>query len=76
MKGTGRKTISQGKGLPNFICPLMKVSLPLMRIVLISLAKNILIPLGLTATASKTDADIEKKFYGPNIRSSDLGNTL
>ena len=38
--------------LGNFFGPLMKVGLPLMKNVLTSLAKFVLIPLGLTATAS------------------------
>ena len=40
----------------------MTAVLPLMKNVLTSSAKNILIPLGLTATASATDAAIQKKF--------------
>ena len=41
----------------------MKVSLPLMKNVLLSLAKIGLIPLGLTAVASDTDAGNQKKIY-------------
>ena len=36
------------------------------------LAKNVLIPLGLRAAASVTDAAIHKKMFGSGTRSSDL----
>ena len=49
LKGTTGKTVSQEGGLLNFLGPLMKVRLPLMKNVLLSLAKIDLIPLGLTA---------------------------
>ena len=38
--------------------------MPLVGNVLKSLAKSVLIPLGLTATASATDAAIHKKIFG------------
>ena len=41
----------------------MAAGLPLMKNVLASLAKSVLIPLGLTAAASATDAAIQKKVY-------------
>ena len=63
LKGTARKIISQEGGLLNFLGWLMKVSLPLMKNVLLSLAKIGLIPLGLTAVASDTDAGNQKKIY-------------
>ena len=40
----------------------MTAGLLLMKIVLTSLAKRVLLPLGLTAAASATDAAIQKKF--------------
>ena len=43
------------------------VGLPLMKTVLTPLAKSVLIPLGLTAAASATDASIQKKIYGSGI---------
>ena len=43
------------------------VGLPLMKTVLTPLAKSVLIPLGLTAAASATDAAIQKKIYGSGI---------
>ena len=40
---------------------LLKTGLPLMKNVIKSLAKSVLIPLGLTAAASAADAGIHKK---------------
>ena len=42
----------------------MTAGLPLMNNVHTSLAKSVLIPLGLTAAASATDAAIQKKIFG------------
>ena len=42
----------------------MTTALPLMKNVLTPLAKSILVPLGLTAAASSTDAAIQKIIYG------------
>ena len=44
--------------------PLLKTGLPLMKTVLKPLAKSVLIPLGLTAAASATDAAVHKKMFG------------
>ena len=44
--------------------PLLKTGLSLMKSVLKSLAKGVLIPLGLTATAAATDAAIHQKKFG------------
>ena len=63
LKGTPQKIISQEGGLPNFLVPLMKVALPLMKNVLTPLAKSILIPLGLTAAISVANAAIQRKIY-------------
>ena len=60
LKETSGKIISQEGGALNFLGPLMKGDLPLMKNVLISLAKSVLIPLGLMAVASETDAAIQK----------------
>ena len=38
--------------------PLMKAGSPLMKNILLLLAKNVLVPIGLTAVASATDAVI------------------
>ena len=51
---------------------LLKTGLPFIGNVLKSLAKSILIPLGLTAAASATDAAIHKKMFGSDTRPSDL----
>ena len=42
----------------------MKTGLPLVKNVIKPLAKSVLIPLGLTATASAADAGIHKKILG------------
>ena len=51
-----------GSVLSNLAGPLMKVA--------ISLAKNVLAPLGITAAASVTDARIQKKIDDPGLPSS------
>ena len=48
--------------------------MPLIGNVLKPLAKSVLIPLGLTAAASKTDAAIYKEMFGPGTRPSDLAS--
>ena len=58
LKENNEKIISQGGFLSNFLGLLMKVGLPLTKTVPRSLVKRILIVLGLTATASATDAAI------------------
>ena len=47
-----------------FLGPLLKTGLPLIKRVIKPLAKSVLIPLGLTAAASATDAGIYKKILG------------
>ena len=61
--GITRKITSQEEGFLNFLRPLMSVILPLMKNILPSLAKSVLIPLGLTIAASATDAAVEKKTF-------------
>ena len=57
--------------LEGFLCrlsrPLLKTGLPLLKNVLKPLAKNVLIPLRLTAGASATDAAIHKKMFVSGI---------
>ena len=53
LKGTARKISSQKGGFLNFLRPLTTADLPLMKNVLTSLAKSVLVPLGLTTAASK-----------------------
>ena len=52
-----------GRFFGTLLGPLLKTSLPLMKNVLKPLAKIILIPLGLTAAPSATDAAIHKKTF-------------
>ena len=47
----------------NFLVSLMRVGLLLIENVLMPLAKSALIPLGLTAAESATDASIQKKLW-------------
>ena len=54
--------IGQSRGfLGRFLVSLLKTGLPIMKNVLKPLVKKVLIPLGLTASASATDAVIHKK---------------
>ena len=55
------KMIQSGGFLGRLLGPLLKTGLPLMKNVIKSLAKSVLIPLGLTAAASTADAGIHKK---------------
>ena len=52
------KMRQSGRFLGRILGPLLKTGLPLMRNAIKPLAKSILIPLGLTAAASATDAGI------------------
>ena len=56
--------IGQSGFLGRLLGPFLKTGLPLIRTVLKPLAKSILIPLGLAAAASATDAAIRKKMFG------------
>ena len=58
------KMIQSGGFLGRLLGPLLKTGLPLMKSVIKPLAKNVLIPLGLTAAASAADAGIHKKILG------------
>ena len=63
--------IGQSEGsLGTLLGSLLKTGLPLIENVLKPLAKSILIPLGLTAVASGTDAVIHKKMFGFGMRPS------
>ena len=55
------KMIQSGGFLGRLLGPLLKTGLPLIKNVIKPLAKSVLIPLGLTATASAVDAGIHKK---------------
>ena len=52
-----------GAFLGRLLGPLLKIGLPLIGNVLKALVKSALIPLGLTASASATDAVIHKKMF-------------
>ena len=57
--------IGQSRGfLGRFLGPLLKTGLPLIRNVLEPLAKSVLVPLGLTALTSATDAAVYMKMFG------------
>ena len=58
------KIIQSERFLGGFLGPFMKVDLPLMKNLLTSLTKNVLIPLGLKAAATTVDAGIHKKILG------------
>ena len=56
------KIIQSGGFLIKLLGPLLKTGLPLIKNVIKSLAKSVLIPLGLTAAASAADSGIHKKY--------------
>ena len=56
--------MQSGGFLGRLLGPLLKTGLPLMKSTIKPLAKNVLIPLGLTAAASAADAGIHKKILG------------
>ena len=58
------KMIQAGGFLGKLLGPLLKTRLPLMKSVIIALAKSVFIPLGLTAAALAADAGIHKKILG------------
>ena len=58
------KIIKSGGFLRRLLGPLLKTGLPFMKNVVKSLAKSVLIPLGLTVAASAADAGINKNILG------------
>ena len=58
------KMIQSGGFLGRLLGPLLKAGLPLIKNVIVPLAKSVLIHLGLTASASEVDAGIHKKILG------------
>ena len=58
------KMIQSGGFLSRLLSPLLRTGLPLMESVIKPLAKNVLLPLGLTAAASAADAGIHTKILG------------
>ena len=63
-KNQSSKIGQSGGFLGRFLGTLRKAGLSLMLNVLMPLAKSVLMPLGLTAAASATDAIIHKKMFG------------
>ena len=57
-----------------FLAPLIRAELTLIKSVLFSLAKSLLIPLGLTAAVSATVAAIQKKIYGSGMTKLIISN--
>ena len=58
------KMIQSGGFVGKLLGPLLKTGLPMTKNVITPLAKSVLIPLGLTASASAADAGIHKKILG------------
>ena len=61
------KTGQLGGCVGNFLGSLLKTGLLLMKNMLEPIAKNDLIPLGLTAVAAATDTAIHKKMFGSGV---------
>ena len=68
------KTTSQEGGFSHFIRPLMTPALPLMKKVLTSLVKSVLVPLGLSAEMSPAYAAIQNKIYGSGTTALIISN--
>ena len=66
------KMIQSGGFLGKLLGPLLKTGLPLMKSVIKPLAKSVLIPLGLTAAASASDAGMHKKILGSGRNNTTL----
>ena len=63
LKATTRKINSQEGVLLNFLYPLLRARLPLMKNLLTSLAKTFLIRLRLTVAVSATDSSIQRRVF-------------
>ena len=74
LKGITRKVTSQAGGFLNFLRPLMKSGLPLIKSGLTPLGKNVLLPFGLSTGISAADAAIQKKIYGSGSTASIISN--
>ena len=64
------KMIQSGGFFGKLLGPLLRTGLPLIKSVIKPLAKNALLPLGLTAVASAADARIHKKILGSGLNSN------
>ena len=69
-----RKTGKSGGFLGRFLGQLLKAGLPLTGNVVKPLAETVLIPLGLTAAASATDAAVYKKMFGSGTTTLIISN--
>ena len=69
-----RKLGQSGRFLGRRLGPLLKTGLPLIRKVFKPLAKSVLIPLGLIAAASATDAAIHEKMFGSGTTTLIISN--
>ena len=63
-----------GGSLGRLFWQLLKIGFPLIGNVLKALAKSVLIPLGLTAAESGTDAAIHKKRFGSGVTTLTISN--
>ena len=70
------KIVPSGGFLIRLLGPLFKTGLPLMKNVAKSLAKWVLIPLGLTAAASETDTAIQKNIFGSGMTTLIISNEV
>ena len=68
------KIIQSGGFLGRLLGPLLKTGLPLIKNVIKSLAKSVLIPLRLTAASSAADVGIHKKILGSGNRTLIIWN--
>ena len=66
------KMIQSGGFLGRFLGPLLRTGLPLMKSVFKSLAKRVLVPLGLAAAASAAGAEIHKRILGSGHNNTTL----
>ena len=68
--------VQSGGFLSRSFGPLLKSGLPLIKNVIKPLAKSVLLPLGLNAAASATDAGIHKKILGSGCSSASKTTTI
>ena len=68
------KMVQSGGSLGRLLGTLLETGLPLMKNVIKPLTKSILIPLGLTASASAADAGIHKKILGSGTTTLIISN--
>ena len=68
------KMIQSGGFIGRLLGPLLKTGLPLIKIVIKTLAKSVLIPLGLTAAPSAANTGIHKKILGSGTTTLIISN--